>query len=70
MAAKRSGVDMAQKHSTASTDIKACDPAWTRLREEAEELCSKEPVLASFVYSTILNRARLEVRPRLGESTT
>ena len=65
---------MAQKHSTASTDIKACDPAWTRLREEAEELCSKEPVLASFVYSTILNRARLEdaiahrVAQRLGHA--
>ncbi|MFQ5627100.1 MAG: serine O-acetyltransferase [Methyloligellaceae bacterium] len=65
---------MAQKHSTASTGIKAVDPAWTRLREEAEALCSKEPVLASFVYSTILNRKRLEetiahrVAQRLGHS--
>ena len=65
---------MAQKHSTASTGIKAVDPAWMRLREEAEALCSKEPVLASFVYSTILNRKRLEetiahrVAQRLGHA--
>ncbi len=51
---------MAQGSGTASKNIKACDPAWMRLREEAEALCSKEPVLAGFVYSTILNRNRLE----------
>lgn len=51
---------MAQRRSSASPDIQTCDPAWARLREEAEELCSKEPVLASFVYSTILNQDSLE----------
>ncbi len=51
---------MAQGHSNASPDIKTCDPAWIRLREEAEELCSKEPVLASFVYSTVLNQDSFE----------
>lgn len=50
---------MAQTSSTA-TDLKSCDPAWARLREEAEALCSNEPVLASFVYSTILNQDSLE----------
>ena len=65
---------MAQKHSTASPDIETCDPAWMRLREEAEALCAKEPVMASFVYSTILNRKRLEetiahrVAQRLGHA--
>ena len=51
---------MAQGRGTASKDIKACDPAWTRLRDEAEALCSSEPVLASFVYDTILSRNQLE----------
>ncbi len=51
---------MAQGRSSASPDIKTCDPAWIRLREEAEELCSNEPVLASFVYSTILNQDSFE----------
>ena len=51
---------MAQGRSSASPDIKTCDPAWIRLREEAEELCSKEPVLASFVYSTVLNQDSFE----------
>lgn len=51
---------MAQVRGTASKDIKPCDPAWMRLRDEAEALCSKEPVLAGFVYSTILNHNRLE----------
>lgn len=51
---------MARSRSSASPDIKTCDPAWARLREEAEELCSKEPALASFVYSAILNQDSLE----------
>lgn len=51
---------MARSRSSASPDIKTCDPAWIRLREEAEELCAKEPALASFVYSTILNQDSLE----------
>ncbi len=51
---------MAQGRSSASPDIKTCDPAWIRLREEAEELCSKEPVLAAFVYSTVLNQDSFE----------
>ncbi len=51
---------MAQGRSSASPDIKTCDPVWIRLREEAEELCSKEPVLAGFVYSTVLNQDSLE----------
>lgn len=51
---------MARSRSSASPDIETCDPAWVRLREEAEELCSNEPVLASFVYSTVLNQDSLE----------
>ena len=52
---------MPQSRSNAKPALKTCDPAWDRLREEAEELCSKEPLMASFVYSTILNHQKLEV---------
>lgn len=51
---------MARSGSSVSPDIKTCDPAWARVREEAEELCKREPALASFVYSTILNQDTLE----------
>ena len=63
---------MAQGRGTASKNIKACDPAWTRVRDEAEVLCSKEPVLAGFVYSTILNRNSLEeaIAHRLAQRIT
>lgn len=51
---------MARSGTSVSPDIKSCDPAWARLREEAELLCSQEPALASFVYATILNQDSLE----------
>ena len=35
--------------------LAVCDPVWERLREEAEEMAAGEPVLASFLYVTILN---------------
>lgn len=52
---------MAQSRSNTKPALKTIDPAWDRLREEAEALCAKEPLMASFVYSTILNHERLEV---------
>ena len=36
------------------------DPIWDRIRTEAEEIVQREPELASFVYSTVLNHTRLE----------
>jgi len=51
---------MSPSRSNAKPALKTCDPAWDRLREEAEALCSKEPLMASFVYSTILNHQKLE----------
>jgi serine O-acetyltransferase len=36
------------------------DPVWTRIRREAEEIVRREPELATFIYSTILNRDSLE----------
>ncbi len=52
---------MSPNRSNAKPALKTCDPAWDRLREEAEVLCSKEPLMASFVFSTILNHEKLEV---------
>ena len=36
------------------------DPVWTRLRHEAETVLSQEPLLASFVLTTILHHPSLE----------
>lgn len=35
--------------------IKRCDPVWERVRTEAAEMTSAEPILASFLYSVVLN---------------
>ncbi len=52
---------MAGNQQNTSTALKSCDPAWDRLREEAQEVCRNEPVLASFVYSTVINQDSLEL---------
>ncbi|MFK8250973.1 serine O-acetyltransferase [Ancylobacter terrae] len=36
------------------------DPVWSRIRTEAENLASREPALASFVFSTVLYHQSLE----------
>ena len=35
--------------------LSVCDPVWERVRAEAGEMAAGEPILASFLYSTILN---------------
>ena len=40
--------------------IESLDPVWTRLRNEAEAVVASEPALAGFVYTYVLNHARLE----------
>ena len=40
--------------------IDTVDPVWTRIRREAEEIARREPEIASFIYSTILNHETLE----------
>ena len=37
-----------------------CDPVWTALRAQAEELARDEPSLASFAHATILKHERRE----------
>ena len=49
---------MAQSQPTAALD--KLDPAWARIRREAEDIVRKEPELASFIYSTILHRDALD----------
>ena len=40
--------------------VGALDPIWTTLRGEAEDVVQREPALAAFVYTYILNHERLE----------
>jgi serine O-acetyltransferase len=40
--------------------IDTVDPVWTRIRREAEEIVRREPEIASFIYSNILNHDTLE----------
>jgi serine O-acetyltransferase len=40
--------------------LQAVDPIWTSLRDEAEAVIAREPPLGGFIYSYILNQARLE----------
>lgn len=36
------------------------DPVWKAIREEAEAVVAKEPMMSSFIYNTILNQSSLE----------
>lgn len=45
---------------SAQTKLEILDPVWQRVRQEAEQVVKDEPVLSSFIYSTILSHRRLE----------
>ena len=40
--------------------VATCDPIWSAMRTQAQELADNEPSLASFVHATILKHHRLE----------
>ncbi len=40
--------------------LDSCDPVWSRITVEAEEVVSREPELSSFVFNTVLNHNKLE----------
>lgn len=40
--------------------VASCDPIWSSLRAQAEDLGRSEPELSSFAHATILKHARLE----------
>jgi len=44
----------------AAANLQAFDPVWTQLRAEAEEVVQREPALAGFVYTYVLNHEQLE----------
>ena len=44
-----------QKPWLDNPDVKRLDPIWTQVRREAEETSTREPVLASLIYATILS---------------
>jgi len=48
---------MAKTHVQA---VRALDPVWERVREEAEGVTKSSPELATFIFSTLLNHDRLE----------
>jgi serine O-acetyltransferase len=49
-----------QSANPQTSKLATLDPIWDRIRAEAEEIVQREPELASFVYSTVLNHTRLE----------
>ncbi|KQT86299.1 serine O-acetyltransferase [Aurantimonas sp. Leaf443] len=40
--------------------LSAVDPIWARVRDEAQEAATREPVLSGFIFSTVLNHSTLE----------
>jgi serine O-acetyltransferase len=51
--------DMLVDNRTIET-IKAMDPIWDTLQEEALHACEQEPMLSGFLYATIINQKSLE----------
>ena len=49
-----------QSANSQTTKLVTLDPIWDRIRAEAEDIVQREPELASFLYSTVLNHTRLE----------
>ncbi len=49
---------MAQQHAKPALD--KVDPVWARIRREAEDIVHREPELAAFIYSTVLNHDTFE----------
>ena len=44
----------------AAPKLSTHDPVWSRIRTEAQEIVNEEPILASYVHSTVLKHATLE----------
>lgn len=51
---------MNSRSAARSEAIQPVDPIWSSVRREAEEAVARDPVLAAFLYSTILNHDSLE----------
>ena len=51
---------MSNRSAVRSEAIQPVDPIWSAVRHEAEVAVGRDPVLAAFLYSTILNHDTLE----------
>ncbi|MFC3072715.1 serine O-acetyltransferase [Shinella pollutisoli] len=51
---------VAMNERRAGEKLKAMDPIWDSLREEARLAAESEPLLAAFLYSTVINHRTLE----------
>lgn len=49
-----------QKKSPQASSVEKLDPVWSRVREEAEDIVRREPELAAFILSNVLNHDTLE----------
>ena len=48
------------KRRGTSSDVSAYDPVWDQIRAEAEDVTHREPELTAFIFSNILNHAKLK----------
>ena len=49
-----------QKKIPLASSVEKLDPVWARVREEAEDIVRREPELAAFILSNVLNHETLE----------
>jgi len=51
---------MSQSHAHRTAKLQPVDPIWRSIRDEAMEAVERDPLLAAFLYATILNQESLE----------
>ncbi|CAG1012557.1 MAG: serine O-acetyltransferase [Rhizobiaceae bacterium] len=51
---------MSQSHAQRTVKLQPVDPIWRAIRDEAMEAVERDPLLAAFLYATILNQESLE----------
>ena len=48
------------RQATKTQSVQRLDPVWNRIRDEAEDIARKEPVLGGFIFSSVLNHDSFE----------
>jgi len=51
---------MGQHQTKLKSALDTVDPVWARIRREAEDVARKEPVLATFIYASVLHHGSIE----------
>jgi serine O-acetyltransferase len=51
---------MSHSHAQRTAKLQPVDPIWRAIRDEAMEAVERDPLLAAFLYATILNQESLE----------